>query len=832
MLRIIIQEKNGGRQEVALDQDEISIGRVPANDLHLPKNNVSKKHAKIVRQGGGWQLVDMRSTNGTFVNGQQLQGSHPLQPNDQVIIGDFLLQFDLSAPSGGDMRPPPMPAGPPSMGMPSSPPSMSPMGPPPSRPTGPPMGPPPGPPGMSPMGAPSMPPPGMSPMGPPPGPPPGMSPMGAPPMPAMGPPPGLGAPPSRPPGPPMGPPGLGAPPSMPGEMGMRPPPPPGANLSSPGMPGRPPAFDLGGRQRQSTLPLNDVPPSPPPSKAPASSAPLSSPPGMMPMGASTAASPAFDAMPEDRGPATQDEIDSAMSGMSQDDIATPPPPSTDDADVFEVDHQHDIVEESAFQDGLQEPTDLQTSGVPLSTQAPEAPSPYAKATPAPRTPAPRTPAPRTPAPEKATPAPKSAKPKAPKPSPKPKAPKPAPVVSDGLSEDAMAFMQAMQAVSQGLLADIPALQEGAIVSDALHEEVHGRMGSAIDQARRNGMISGAVDEDMLIDAVAREVVGFGALEELLDDLGVNAVMVSGHQQILAEQDGQLLPTERFFSSEEALARAVLRLAALSGEEWDAGAGVIETRLPDGIWLHAIFPPYARRGISLTLRKPRLERIALEEALDEGFLSGDMAEVLKQAVERRCNLLVSGDFSSGRTTLLNLLADAIPAHERIVSVESFGELELSQPNWVSLVSRGADFQGEGGVSTAALLEQALRIRPQRLILGDLTAAEADLLVPSLVAGLDGVLTTTGASTPAQAMRRLEALLESAGARAAHKQLAEAFQLIVQISAFADGSRRVTSIVEVVSDAQGGPQLNELYRFESDNPSSSDGQFVALAEPSFF
>lgn len=487
-----------------------------------------------------------------------------------------------------------------------------------------------------------------------------------------------------------------------------------------------------------------------------------------------------------------------------------------------------MIDDSLGSGGLQEPTDLQTAGVPLQMQEPEQPSPYSKATPAPR----------TPAPAQATPVPKSAKPKAPKPSkpaPKSKAPKPSkptPVVSDGLSEDAMDFLQAMHLVSQALLQEMPSLQDATVVSDALHEEVHGRLDNAMGTVRRSGMIAGSVNEEMLGDAVSREVLGFGALEELLDDLSVTSILVSGHQQILAERDGQLLPTERFFSSEEALGRAILRLAALSGEEWDAGAGVVETRLPDGIWFHAIFPPYARRGISLTLRKPRLERLSLEEALDEGFLSGDMAEVLKQAVDRRCNILVSGDYSSGRTSLLNLLADAIPAHERIVSVESFGELELSQPNWVSLVSRGADFQGEGGVSTGALLEQAFRIRPQRVILGDLTAADVELLVPSLVSGLDGVLTTIGASSPTQALRRLEALLESAGSRSARKLLADAFQLVVQITAFADGSRRVTSMVEVVTDAQGDPQIHELYRFDNENPSSSDGQFVALADPSFF
>jgi pilus assembly protein CpaF len=234
---------------------------------------------------------------------------------------------------------------------------------------------------------------------------------------------------------------------------------------------------------------------------------------------------------------------------------------------------------------------------------------------------------------------------------------------------------------------------------------------------------------------------------------------------------------------------------------------------------------------LTLRKPRVERLSLDEALDEGFFSGDMAEVLKQAVERRCNILVSGPERDGRIALLNLLADAIPSSERIVSVESFGDLQFSQPNWVALVQHGGDLQGEGNVSKSVLLEQALRIRPQRLVLTEMASKEADILVPALVAGMDGVFSAIGASSLAQAQRRLAALLEAEGVRSPSKQIAEAFQLCVQIGTFADGSRRVLSLAEMTADEQGEPWLRELYRFESDSPASSDGQFVAVAEPSF-
>ncbi len=632
---------------------------------------------------------------------------------------------------------------------------------------------------------------------------------------------------------------------------MRPPPPPGGGLGSapPSLPNRPAAFDLGGRQRASTLPINDVPPSPPPSKAPTSSVP----PSLAPLGQPTAPSKAFGQGLSDEKPrSAQQDIDLVDQwDRAQDDIATPAPPSIE-PDMLTADHDAVLSDKSDLPGGLQEPTEHQPEPPPRSvSSSPEFGSPYAKgpmtaqkATPVPpsatslppksapvlkRSAAPPTPVPVPPkaAPPKAAP-PKAAPPKAAKAPKMP--PKSAPVVFEGLSEAHLALLQAAHVVSQEAIAQMPSLQEVVVSSPALHEELHAILPSALDLARSNGLSDGTDDEGMLFDLVSRELLGFGALEELLDDLSVTAVMVSGHQQILIEKDGQISPSLRFFSSEQALARAILRLATLAGESAEA-LGVLETRLPDGIWFHAIFPPYARRGISLTLRKPRTERLSLDEALDEGFLSGDMAEVLKQAVERRCNILVSGTDQDGRTALLNLLADAIPSHERVVSIESFGDLQFSQPNWVALTQHGGDLQGQGAVSHSALLEQALRIRPQRLVLAEMASKEAEILVPALVAGLDGVICALGASSVAQAQRRLVASLEAEGVRSASKQIAEAFQLFVQIGTFADGSRRVLSITEISANEQGEPWLRELNRFESDSPASSDGQFVAVAEPSF-
>jgi pilus assembly protein CpaF len=368
------------------------------------------------------------------------------------------------------------------------------------------------------------------------------------------------------------------------------------------------------------------------------------------------------------------------------------------------------------------------------------------------------------------------------------------------------------------------------MAESVYEQVDVLLPQVLGEIRASGQLAPSIDEDALLFATKRELFGFGALEELLEDGGVSAIMVSGHQQILVERDGDLQATGRFFSSEDALIRSLYRLAAMAGYAAEEVTGLLEARLPDGIWMHAILPPYSRRGTVLTLRKPRMERLSLDKALDEGMLSGEMAEVLKQAIQRRCNLLISGDAGSGRTSLLNLLAEDLPAHERIVSLEDIGEIEIPHPHWVALAAQASDLQGFGSVSMDTLLQQALRLRPQRLLVDELQGQEITTLIPRMNAGLNGVIATLRATTPEQAISQLDTLLEERPASS--RLIAQAFQVIVQINHFADGARRISSIVEVAYDPEAGMILRDLYRFEYDPQAPSDGHFRAIEEPSFF
>jgi pilus assembly protein CpaF len=254
----------------------------------------------------------------------------------------------------------------------------------------------------------------------------------------------------------------------------------------------------------------------------------------------------------------------------------------------------------------------------------------------------------------------------------------------------------------------------------------------------------------------------------------------------------------------------------------------------------MMPPISTHGISLVIQPPRPQQVDLAQLLDTDLFDDKMREFLELCIQQRRNILLAGDPGSGRTTLLGALASMIPQDERVVSVERVRELELAHPHWVALETRAPDAHGNGGVSLQSLIEHSLRIRPQRILLGDIEGSEVQSILPRMLLGLDGVMMTARATSPEQLLYRLETLLLTSTSissrHAASHQIGAAFDVVIQLNQFACGSRKVTSICELASDEEGTLFLNELFSFQKEGNDADGrikGAFVATgAQPQFY
>jgi pilus assembly protein CpaF len=297
----------------------------------------------------------------------------------------------------------------------------------------------------------------------------------------------------------------------------------------------------------------------------------------------------------------------------------------------------------------------------------------------------------------------------------------------------------------------------------------------------------------------------------LDDPRVTEIMVNGPDEIYVEIGGRLFETEDRFASEDVLQSAVHNIAQYVGRKIDAERPILDARLPDGSRVHAVLPPSARGGTYLTIRKFRRDVHTLEDFLTQGSLSPAAREFLTIAVRLRKNVLIAGGTGTGKTTFLNALSAAIPAEERIVVIEDSSELRLNQPHSLYLESQQSDEEGRKGVSIRQLFTASLRMRPDRIIVGEVRSGEALDMVQSMISGHSGSMTTVHASTPRDALVRLETLCLMSDVElpvyVARAQVASAIHLVVQLTRFSeDGSRRVTRITE-----QTGLDKNSAYQF---------------------
>lgn len=803
MLRIIIQEKGGSRREVEFEQDEITIGRIPTNDLSLPKNNVSKQHAKLIRKGERWQLLDLQSTNGTYVNAEPVQ-VHDLSPSDQVIIGDFLLQFeslsyasrevasytaDVAAHGAAEYNPefyaqtqPPAPAS-----------------------------------AHTPVSMPPVPPAGLPPM-----PPPGMVPPAAP-----------GALPPMPPPSAM-------PPMPPPAGGMAFPPPPGSGDALPAVP--PPA---GFTPQETAEPLVDpdlqltqdgeedfVEAVEEVVEAVAEEVVVAA------VAEEIAdeiiedvAEEVAEAIAEETGEEADPEVVAAIAEdiaeeiaeeMAEELVSEALDAAADEGDVPNVTLVGEQGLESA---GMRDPAALEEENLDAAIAAALAADEEAEAAAADEeaeaiedalhenTEDPLSAivedavidAMMEEAVEEIVEAIEEAAEEAIDEAAEEIAEAVEEAVEEALAEnhdeelaeavaevveeaveevvealvestveqalaaghtEEEAIEEALESIAHGEGAEIIAEAVEAVVTEGLGEEATPEeiaevveiateaMSEAVEAIAHAAEVIDAEDADSAVmEAVAaatQEVVDmlaeaaqdilemWGPLAPALEDELVDAVLINAADDIHVERSGEVLATDLQFESEEALEDWFVALLEAHGVDLEDINGVVELRLNDGTWMHAVLPPVARTGLSVVMRPLRLSDATLSDLVEVEVVAEEAQEMLLEALEERRSIFIVGTQECGRTTLLNALGQELPENERLITIEHTGELEFDHPHWIALETMPGLEWDEEGLEIVDLVEQALRLRPQRLLIDDLDGDGFLLLSHALHGGLDGVV----------------------------------------------------------------------------------------------
>ncbi|GAA4014538.1 ATPase, T2SS/T4P/T4SS family [Actimicrobium antarcticum] len=343
---------------------------------------------------------------------------------------------------------------------------------------------------------------------------------------------------------------------------------------------------------------------------------------------------------------------------------------------------------------------------------------------------------------------------------------------------------------------------------------------------RESEIPVELNRALLCQQVLNEAVGLGPLEELLEDDSVSEIMVNRYDEIYVERSGRLHKHPLVFTGERAVLGVIERIVAPLGRRIDESSPMVDARLKDGSRVNAIIAPLALKGATLTIRKFAKRKLSADDLVEAGSLSPAMADFLRVCVAARKNIVVSGGTGSGKTTLLNILSNFIPGHERVITVEDAAELKLHHEHLISLEARPANVEGKGAVSIRELVRNTLRMRPDRIVVGECRGAEALDMLQAMNTGHEGSLTTLHANTPRDGLARLETMVLMAGMDlplvAIREQISSAVDILVQQNRFACGTRMVTSITEITGMESGKIQLQELFRFASQGYDGATGK----------
>jgi pilus assembly protein CpaF len=323
------------------------------------------------------------------------------------------------------------------------------------------------------------------------------------------------------------------------------------------------------------------------------------------------------------------------------------------------------------------------------------------------------------------------------------------------------------------------------------------------------------DRDRIVAELADDILGHGPLERLLEDDTVSEIMVNGPHSIWVERAGRLHKTPVRFTDESHLRRIISKMVAQVGRRIDEASPMVDARLPDGSRINATIPPLSLTGPLLTIRKFSKLRLDMDELISRGSLNSEVGDLLQRCVLSRLNILISGGTGSGKTTLLNALSASIPDDERILTIEDAAELQLLQRHVLRLEARPKNIEGEGEITIRDLVRNALRMRPDRIVVGEVRGAEALDMLQAMNTGHDGSLSTVHANSPRDALARLETMVMMAGydlpLRAIREQIAAALDLVIQIERMNDGTRRVIAITEVQGMESDVMTLQDLYTF---------------------
>lgn len=338
--------------------------------------------------------------------------------------------------------------------------------------------------------------------------------------------------------------------------------------------------------------------------------------------------------------------------------------------------------------------------------------------------------------------------------------------------------------------------------------------------------------DQMFHDILDDLLGFGPLQPLLDDPDISEVMVNGPKNIYVERRGKLVKTNIVFENDDAVLRVIEKIITPLGRRIDSESPTVDARLPDGSRVNAIIPPCAIDGSTITIRKFKKDKLGVAQMINYGSLTQNMADFIQACVKSRLNIVISGGTGSGKTTLLNVLSSFIPDDERIVTIEDAAELKLQQDHVVRLETRPPNSEGKGTVSIRELVRNSLRMRPDRIIVGECRGGEALDMLQAMNTGHDGSLTTLHANTPRDALSRLETMSLMSGMdlplKVIREQIASAIDLIIQQTRLKDGTRKVTSITEVSGMEGDTIVMTEIFKFDQTG-TTPDGRVIGELKP---
>ena len=396
-----------------------------------------------------------------------------------------------------------------------------------------------------------------------------------------------------------------------------------------------------------------------------------------------------------------------------------------------------------------------------------------------------------------------------------------------VDETELLFQQLKVRVHEKLVDSLDLSMLAQIRQEELEVEVRGVAEELASEFAPN--VTGR-ERERLLDELIDEVFGLGPLEVLMADPHVNDILVNGPHEVYVERAGQLEKSDVLFANEQHLVRIIQRVVSRVGRRIDETSPMVDARLPDGSRVNAVVAPLALDGPTLSIRRFGTRPLALEDLIENASLTPDMAEFLNAAIEARVSMLISGGTGAGKTTLLNALAAYVPGDERIITIEDSAELKLQHKHVVRMETRPSNTEGNGEVTQRSLVRNSLRMRPDRIIVGEVRGAEALDMLQSMNTGHEGSLTTIHANDSRDALARLELMVAMSGYElpvpVVRQYIAAGIQLVVHVARLKGGVRRVTRISEITGVNDGGFEVNDLFGYEQsgvDEAGRAEGEF---------